>query len=103
MNLEEGAASETAHLLSPLGARWKHVQAVGERASSVAAICDREDRDYLVAAAYLHDVGYAPDLHWTGLHQLDGARYLRSRRAERLARLVAHHSEARFEIQLRGF
>jgi hypothetical protein len=29
-------------------------------------------------AAYLHDVGYAPDLVTTGFHLLDGARYLRS-------------------------
>jgi HD domain len=103
MTIEEWAAGEAEHLLSTLGDRWNHVRAVGERARSVAAILDREDRHYLVAAAYLHDIGYAPGLQWTGLHQLDGARYLRSLGAERLARLVAHHSEARFEIQLRGF
>jgi HD domain len=69
----------------------------------VTAILNPEDRPYLVAAAYLHDIGYAPELQRTGLHQLDGARYIRSHGAERLARLVAHHSEARFEIRLRGF
>jgi hypothetical protein len=89
--------------LSPLGDRWKHVRAVGECAREVSAILDEEDRPYLVAAAYLHDIGYAPDLQRTGLHQLDGARHIRSFGAERLARLVAHHSEARFEIRLRGF
>jgi len=62
MTIEEWAAAEAEHLLSPLGDRWKHVRAVGERARSVAAILDREDRHYLVAAAYLHDIGYAPDL-----------------------------------------
>jgi putative nucleotidyltransferase with HDIG domain len=103
MTIEEWAAGEAEHLLSTLGDRWKHVRAVAERARSVAAILDREDRRYLIAAAYLHDIGYAPDLQRTGLHQLDGARYLRARGAERLARLVAHHSEARFEIRLRGF
>jgi HD domain len=102
MMLEEWAATEAERLLSPLGDRWKHVRAVGECARGVGAILDREDRCYLVAAAYLHDIGYAPDLQRTGLHQLDGARYLRSLGAERLARLVAHHSEARFEIRLRG-
>jgi hypothetical protein len=90
-------------LLSPLGDRWEHVRAVGERARTVATILDREDRHYLIAAAYLHDIGYAPDLQQTGLHQLDGARYIRSLGAERLAGLVAHHSEARFEIRLRRF
>jgi HD domain len=103
MTLEEWAAGEAERLLSPLGDRWRHVRVVGERARSVATILDREDRHSLVAAAYLHDIGYAPDLRRTGLHQLDGARYIRSLGAERLARLVAHHSEARFEIRLRGF
>jgi HD domain len=103
MMLEEWAAAEAEHLLSPLGDRWKHVRAVGECAREVSAILDQEDRRYLVAAAYLHDIGYAPSLHRTGLHQLDGARYIRSLGAERLAGLVAHHSEARFEIRLRGF
>jgi HD domain len=103
MAIEDWAAGEAERLLSPLGDRWEHVRAVGERTRSVATILDREDRRYLIAAAYLHDIGYAPDLQQTGLHQLDGARYLRSLGAERLARLVAHHSEARFEIRLRGF
>jgi HD superfamily phosphodiesterase len=103
MMLEEWAAAEAERLLSPLGDRWKHVRAVGECAREVSAILDQEDRRYLVGAAYLHDIGYAPDLQRTGLHQLDGARYLRSLGADRLARLVAHHSEARFEIWLRGF
>jgi HD superfamily phosphodiesterase len=103
MMLEEWAAAEAERLLSPLGDRWTHVRAVGECAREVSAVLDQEDRPYLVAAAYLHDIGYAPDLQRTGLHQLDGASYIRSLGAERLARLVAHHSEARFEIQLRGF
>jgi HD domain len=103
MMLEEWAAAEAERLLSPLGDRWNHVRAVGECARGLGAILDQEDRCYLVAAAYLHDIGYAPGLQRTGLHQLDGARYIWSLGAERLARLVAHHSEARFEIRLRGF
>jgi HD superfamily phosphodiesterase len=31
--------------------------------------------DALVAAARLHDIGYAPDLVETGIHPLNGARY----------------------------
>jgi hypothetical protein len=103
MILEEWAAAEAERLLWPLGDRWDHVRVVGQCAREVSAVLDQEDRRYLVAAAYLHDIGYAPDLQRTGLHQLDGARYLRSLGAERLACLVAHHSEARFEIRLRGF
>ena len=103
MMLEEWAAAEAERLLSPLGDRWNHVRAVGECAREASAVLDQEDRPYLVAAAYLHDIGYAPELQRTGLHQLDGARHVRTLGAERLASLVAHHSEARFEIRLRGF
>jgi hypothetical protein len=35
------------------------------------------DADLLEAAAWLHDIGYAPVLAATGLHASDGARYLR--------------------------
>jgi len=97
--LEGWAAAEAERMLSPLGDRWKHVRAVGGRARRVGVILDQEDRRYLVAAAYLHDIGYAPELQRTGLHQLDGARYIEAHWAMRLARLVAHHSEARFEIR----
>ena len=38
----------------------------------------------------------------TGLHQIDGARWLRSQGHEDLARLVAHHSAAHVELRLRG-
>ncbi|MEU4594944.1 HD domain-containing protein [Micromonospora aurantiaca (nom. illeg.)] len=57
--------------------RWTHVQGVGRRATELTSTVAPADRDLLVAAAWLHDVGYAPDLVDTGLHSLDGARYLR--------------------------
>jgi hypothetical protein len=100
--LVEWAAEHAKELLVPLGDCWPHSKAVGERARWVARAFSHEDSVQLVAAAYLHDVGYAPALHRTGCHALDGARYLRSLGHERLARLVAHHAEARFEAQLRG-
>jgi hypothetical protein len=60
------------------------------------------DADHLVAAAHLHDIGYAPELRRTGAHQIDGALFVRSFGHERLAGLVAHHSAATFELKLRG-
>lgn len=61
------------------------------------------DRDLLVAASYLHDVGYAPALVVTGFHPLDGARWIRDHGpGGRLLRLVAHHSCAIYEAQVRG-
>ena len=58
----------------------------------------------LEAAAWVHDIGYAPGLSLTGLHQLDGARYLRdAQHADAiLCRLVAHHSCAIVEAGKRG-
>ena len=45
------------------------------------------------------DIGYAPGLAVTGLHALDGARYLRDAQHgdALLCRLVAHHSCAIIE------
>jgi hypothetical protein len=51
----------------------------------------------------LHDVGYAPELASTGLHPLDGARHLHALGIdERVVCLVAHHSCAELEAELRG-
>jgi HD superfamily phosphodiesterase len=36
------------------------------------------DADLIEAAAWLHDIGYAPDLAVTGQHTLDATRHLRS-------------------------
>jgi HD domain len=61
------------------------------------------DGDLLVAAAFLHDIGYAPDLAHLDFHPLDGARYLQKLEApDRLCALVAHHSCAWREAELRG-
>jgi hypothetical protein len=80
-------------LQEPLHHRWAHVQGVADRARSLAPVLGT-DADLLEAAAWLHDIGYAPGLATTGLHQLDGARYLRdAQHADAmLCRLVAHHS-----------
>jgi hypothetical protein len=97
------ALINSERLLSPLGNRWSHVRQVGEQARRIAYVVPPADRDLLVAAAYLHDVGYAPELAKTGFHPLDGARWIRDHGpGGRLARLVAHHSCALFEAQVRG-
>ncbi|MEU8188055.1 HD domain-containing protein [Micromonospora carbonacea] len=83
--------------------RWTHVQAVAAKAERVAAALPDKDRPYLVAAAWLHDVGYAPDVESSGFHALDGARWLKSiRMDDRVAGLVAYHSCAIFEAEERG-
>ncbi len=90
------------YLAGSLPRRWLHVRAVAARAEAVAHVVP-DDQDLLVSAAWLHDVGYAPALDRAGFHPLDGARYLRDFGAQaRLCSLVAHHSGAAVEAELRG-
>ncbi|MFG1998188.1 HD domain-containing protein [Spirillospora sp. NPDC048911] len=97
-------AQETArkHLEAPLPRRWAHTQGVAGQARTLAPILG-DRADLLEAAAWLHDIGYAPDLAATGFHPLDGARFLRGLQVDdHLCRLVAHHSCARIEARERG-
>ncbi|MFI5958691.1 HD domain-containing protein [Cryptosporangium sp. NPDC051539] len=90
-------------LLRPPTERWQHSAGVAARAEQVAGTVDEADREILVAAAWLHDIGYARQTHDTGFHPLDGARYLRRQGAPgRLCSLVAHHSGARYVAEARG-
>ncbi|MGD9525153.1 MAG: HD domain-containing protein [Pseudonocardia sp.] len=90
-------------LVAPLGRRWTHTQAVASRAASAEAAVDALERQNLVAAAWLHDIGYSPEIGHTRFHPLDGARYLRDEGwPEIIVNLVAHHSGARFEAKQRG-
>lgn len=83
--------------------RWSHVRAVAAKARTISEAVSHEDRDALVASAWLHDVGYSPDLVDTGFHSLDGGRWLRRERFDdRIAGLVAHHSCAWMEAEERG-
>jgi hypothetical protein len=102
MTLEPWAKAQAERLMAPLGDRWLHVQAVARQAGRVAAVLSPEDGELLVAAAFLHDIGYAPALNRLGFHPVDGAQFLRVHGQERLASLVAHHSGARFEAEERG-
>jgi hypothetical protein len=102
MNLIDWAVEHATFFLAPLGNRWLHVQGVVARARKVDQLFDEHEKAYLIAAAYVHDIGYAPALHKTGFHPIDGAYYLRSQGQERLASLTAYHSEAQFAAQLRG-
>src|ERR1700728_779381 len=98
------AADLTRDLLqAPLPRRWAHVQGVAARARSIARTLG-PDAELLEAAAWLHDIGYLPELAHTAVRQLDGARSLREveRTDELLCRLVAHHSCAHIEAEERG-
>lgn len=77
--------------------RLRHTSAVAARAVSLAEAVDEVDVNLLVAAAWVHDIGYSQTLRQTGFHPLDGARFLASLDWDpRLCGLVAHHSGSRF-------
>jgi putative nucleotidyltransferase with HDIG domain len=100
----DAAALARYHLDTPdLADRWRHVQTVARRAAELTPTVNPADDDLVVAAAWLHDLGYADTIVVTGMHAIDGARYLMNRGLPlRLAALVAHHSGARFEAAERG-
>lgn len=97
------AESVVESLLSALGRRWGHVQGVAARAGELTPDLDPDDQDLVVAAAWLHDVGYAPELVQTGFHPVDGARFLAGEGLpEVVVALVAHHTGAVVESVERG-
>jgi putative nucleotidyltransferase with HDIG domain len=95
-----GAQALLTALFEPGADRLAHSRGVGRRAEQVARVLGSPD--LLVSAAYLHDIGYAAAALDTGLHQLDGARYLaRLGVPAELSGLVAHHTEATVEAAVR--
>jgi putative nucleotidyltransferase with HDIG domain len=87
--------------LRDLPRRLQHVEGVARRAATVADAVD--DAELLVAAAWLHDIGYSAELATTGFHPVDGAKFLRAQgESHRLCALVANHSCACVEARRRG-
>ncbi|WP_280434432.1 HD domain-containing protein [Nocardia carnea] len=87
--------------LAPLPRRLAHVEGVARQAARAEEVVD--DPTLLVAAAWLHDIGYAPDIERLGFHPVDGAEFLRDHGvSDRLCALVANHSCACVEARRRG-
>lgn len=83
--------------------RLAHSAGVAARAASLTDAVPEADAGLLIAAAWLHDIGYAPRLRDTGFHPIDGARYLRLTGWDAsVCDLVAHHSGSRFVAPYRG-
>lgn len=102
--METSAAQEFARALleEALPRRWWHVQGVARRAAQIME-CLPVDGEPVIAAAWLHDIGYAPCLRDTGFHPLDGARHLRRAGwSDDVCRLVANHTAARIEAAACG-
>ncbi|WP_454110192.1 HD domain-containing protein [Leifsonia shinshuensis] len=85
--------------------RWAHVLGVARTASDIAPRILTRDAaaDAVIAAAWLHDVGYAPSIATTGFHPVDGARFAKSAgMPDLVVSLIAHHSGASAEAIERG-
>jgi putative nucleotidyltransferase with HDIG domain len=81
--------------------RRRHSFAVARKVVNAASHLPAGLRSELVTAALLHDIGYT---HVdTGLHALDGARFLADAALpRRVCHLVVHHSASTFEGEERG-
>ena len=90
-------------LLVRLPERVAHTEGVARKAEEAAAVFEPDEAADLVAAAWLHDIGYAQWLVGEGMHALDGGWFLQEQKFPvRVCQLVAHHSGARFEARERG-
>ena len=101
--LAERARRAAEVRLAPMATRLAHVRGVAAAAERLAERIDPLEADSLVAAAWLHDVGYAPSVRSTGFHSLDGAVFVRAEGFPALVvSLVAYHTGAVFEARERG-
>jgi hypothetical protein len=101
--VDDAARKLAQSLLEEVGQRWAHTIGVVKRAEDLAGIVPVADRELLLSAAWLHDIGYAPAVRMSGFHPLDGAMYLESQGwPDRLCGLVAYHSGAAFAAEELG-
>ena len=101
--LVERARGVAEARLEPLATRLAHVRGVAAAADRLASRIDPLEADALIAAAWLHDVGYAPSLCATGFHPVDGAVFVRAENFPPVVvSLVAYHTGAVFEARERG-
>lgn len=83
--------------------RIEHTEGVVERAKLLTAAVPAAEAPLLVAASWLHDIGYAATVRRTGFHPVDGALVLGEMGWPlEVAALVAHHSGARYVAGVRG-
>lgn len=100
---QSDAESLAYSLLRELPQRWRHTRGVAARASEIAPTVAPDERDTLMIAAWLHDIGYNPRIAIVGYHPIDGAVHLAARGwPARICALVAHHSGADYVAAAAG-
>lgn len=83
--------------------RYSHTAGVAATAGRLARVLAPSHEQDIVTAAWLHDIGYSPDLVDTGFHPLDGARYAQQAGlSANVVGLIAHHTGAVIEARERG-
>ena len=101
--LAQWARAVAEEHLAAVPRRWHHALGVLRRAEAVAPRLGA-DGDLLLAAAAVHDIGFAPEATAIGFPAVDGARFLEKHGApRRLVHLVAHSAYSALEGDLRGF
>ena len=97
------AQSVARHFLTADPDRLTHVHSAARIAELSADALGLDDPEALIAAAWLHDIGYVEALARTGFHPLDGALYLADAGwPDRVVLLVAHHSHASVHARYYG-
>ncbi|MBB4680023.1 hypothetical protein [Crossiella cryophila] len=85
---------------------WRRVQEVVRRVTKLAASLPEQDRDTVITAAWVIDIGSLRTMVPTGFRPLDAARHLRGygggHFSDEVISLVAHRGGARFEAAERG-
>lgn len=100
---ESAAAALATRFLDALDGRLAHSATVATQIERVAALVESDWQFPARDAAWLHDIGYHPDLELTGFHPLDGARWLRDHHwPDETCRLVAWHTQSLEEAPLYG-
>lgn len=99
----DAAGELAAQILADNPERLQHSAAVAARARVLAVTVAPSAAETLVAAAWLHDIGYGSQARESGFHPLDGAAFLRGNDwPEGVCALVAHHSGSRFVARVLG-
>jgi hypothetical protein len=94
-SIVKDAETLARRLLGDDSDRLAHCRYAAGIAELTADALGLPESDELVAAAWLHDIGYAPAIARTGFHPLDGALHLAAEGwPDQTVLLVAHHSYA---------
>jgi hypothetical protein len=102
-SLTPDAAGLADRLLHDVGTRLAHSASAARQVNRVRHLLDGRWEAFISDAAWLHDIGYNPQIARTGFHPLDGARWLRDQGCpDETCRLVAWHSCAEIEGARRG-